>query len=76
MFTLREYQQHTLDALRQYFQTCVQLNSAGTSNAGNVAFYRFPLDNFGVLQDRWGSVNSLVLDHLSRPNAIPELCPG
>jgi hypothetical protein len=27
MFTLREYQQHTLDALRRYFQTCVQLDS-------------------------------------------------
>jgi type III restriction enzyme len=48
MFTLREYQQHTLNALRQYFQTCVQLNSAGTANAANVAYYQCTLDNFGV----------------------------
>jgi type III restriction enzyme len=48
MFTLREYQQHALDALRQYFRTCVQLNSVGTPNAANVAFYQCTLDTFGV----------------------------
>lgn len=46
MFTLREYQQHTLNALRRYFQTCVQLSSAGTANAANVAYYQCTLDNF------------------------------
>jgi type III restriction enzyme len=48
MFTLHEYQQHTLDALRRYFQTCVQLNSVGTPNAANVAFYQCTLNTFGV----------------------------
>jgi len=48
MFTLREYQQHALDALRQYFQTCVQLNSVGAPNAANVAFYQCTLNTFGV----------------------------
>jgi len=48
MFTLREYQQHALDALRQYFRTCVQLNSVGASDAANVAFYQCTLDTFGV----------------------------
>jgi type III restriction enzyme len=48
MFTLREYQQHALDALRTYFQTCVQLNNAGTPQAANLAFYQHTLENFGV----------------------------
>ena len=48
MFTLREYQQHALDALRTYFQACVQLNNAGTPQAANLAFYQCTLENFGV----------------------------
>ena len=48
MFTLREYQQHTLDVLRQYFQACVQLDNANIPNAANVAFYQSTLSTFGV----------------------------
>jgi len=48
VFTLREYQQHTLDVLRQYFQACVQLDNANIPNAANVAFYQSTLSTFGV----------------------------
>jgi type III restriction enzyme len=48
MFTLREYQQHALDALRQYFRACVQLSNVGTPNAANISFYQCTLDTLGV----------------------------
>ncbi|MCP4538315.1 MAG: DEAD/DEAH box helicase family protein [Chloroflexi bacterium] len=47
MFELREYQQYALDALRAYFQTCVQLDQTGSPDAANLAFYQHTLNTFG-----------------------------
>ena len=42
MLTLKEYQQKTLDALRAYCQTAVQLNDADT------AYYQRTRDTLGA----------------------------
>ena len=47
MLRLKEYQQHALEVLRQYFQTCVRLDDAGEPNAADVAFYQSTLSTFG-----------------------------
>jgi len=42
MFQLKHYQQATLDALRGYFQACVQVGNP------NLAFYQYTLERYGA----------------------------